>query len=296
MFNLMKTKAINLKKVKAVCFDFGNTLADNDALFLNGSIFAARKMCVQLGVVWDPFRYFIVSQKAVSIALRKQEKIYGNIPASELDSQRSGEMFVETFCGQLLALAGRKPAPALVKKLAAAYYDGLARSNCIYPKTREVLYTLKKNCKLAVVSNNPVEYVLPPLKASGLDGLFSEILVSGELGLGVVKPCQSIFNITMKRLGVEPGETVMVGDSMTDDVYGANKAGMISVWLKRSNNRHQEKLRGVCRPDFIITDISDLLHIFSNNLAGGDFSKTSAKLVDVTSFGELPGEKKVKSI
>jgi len=57
----MKTKAINLKKVKAVCFDFGNTLADNDALFLNGSIFAARRMCAQIGVAWDQFKYFILS-------------------------------------------------------------------------------------------------------------------------------------------------------------------------------------------------------------------------------------------
>ena len=99
--------------------------------------------------------------------MRYQEKKYGHVPFSELDSQRSGEAFVETFYGQLLALAGRKPSPALVGKFAAAYYDGLARSNCIYPKTREVLYMLRRNCKLAVVSNNPVEYVRPPLKANG---------------------------------------------------------------------------------------------------------------------------------
>jgi HAD superfamily hydrolase (TIGR01549 family) len=55
---------------------------------------------------------------------------------------------------------------------------------------------------------------------------------------GKVKPDPSIFLAVLDRLGVAPGEAVMVGDSPADDVEGARSLGMQAFLLDREG-RHE---------------------------------------------------------
>ena len=50
---------------------------------------------------------------------------------------------------------------------------------------------------------------------------------------GKTKPHESIFRALLELLGVEPGEAVMVGDTIEDDVEGARAVGMRAVLLDR---------------------------------------------------------------
>jgi putative hydrolase of the HAD superfamily len=50
---------------------------------------------------------------------------------------------------------------------------------------------------------------------------------------GKVKPDPSIFLVVLRQLEVEPGEAVMVGDSLSDDVVGARAIGMHAILLDR---------------------------------------------------------------
>jgi len=50
---------------------------------------------------------------------------------------------------------------------------------------------------------------------------------------GKTKPDPSIFLAVLDRLGVEPGQAAMVGDSIEDDVEGARALGMQAVLLDR---------------------------------------------------------------
>ena len=50
---------------------------------------------------------------------------------------------------------------------------------------------------------------------------------------GKVKPDPSIFQAVLDRLGVEPGDAVMVGDSVEDDIDGARALGMRVFLLDR---------------------------------------------------------------
>jgi HAD superfamily hydrolase (TIGR01549 family) len=50
---------------------------------------------------------------------------------------------------------------------------------------------------------------------------------------GKVKPDPSIFRAVLERLGVEPGDAVMVGDSVEDDIEGARALGMRAFLLDR---------------------------------------------------------------
>jgi len=59
-----------------------------------------------------------------------------------------------------------------------------------------------------------------------------ETLVTSA-GFGYAKPSPRIFRHAMDKMGVTSQESVMVGDSLTFDVTGANRAGMMSIWVKR---------------------------------------------------------------
>jgi putative hydrolase of the HAD superfamily len=52
---------------------------------------------------------------------------------------------------------------------------------------------------------------------------------------GKTKPHPTIFQAALERLGVEPSDAAMFGDSIEDDVEGANAVGMRGILLDREN-------------------------------------------------------------
>jgi putative hydrolase of the HAD superfamily len=57
----------------------------------------------------------------------------------------------------------------------------------------------------------------------------------GSRAHGWTKPHETIFRAALERLGVEPEETAMVGDSLEDDVDGARALGMRAFLVDREN-------------------------------------------------------------
>jgi putative hydrolase of the HAD superfamily len=67
-----------------------------------------------------------------------------------------------------------------------------------------------------------------------LEGLIAAAVSSSDHGY--MKPHPSIFEAAMKLMGSEPGESVMVGDSLTHDIEGARSVGMRGVLVHRSDD------------------------------------------------------------
>jgi len=65
-----------------------------------------------------------------------------------------------------------------------------------------------------------------------LHGLITAAISSSEHGY--LKPHPSIFEAALKLVGVEPGESVMVGDSLKHDIEGARRVGMHGVLVRRA--------------------------------------------------------------
>jgi len=67
------------------------------------------------------------------------------------------------------------------------------------------------------------------LEQHGLLGYFDTLTFSDEVRLA--KPSTEIFLMTLRAMGVSPAETVHVGDHVTNDVVGAKRAGLKTVWI-----------------------------------------------------------------
>jgi putative hydrolase of the HAD superfamily len=65
----------------------------------------------------------------------------------------------------------------------------------------------------------------------------------GSKSHGRTKPHPSIFESALAALGVEAGETAMVGDSYADDIEGARALGITAILLDRDNRYPDEPLR-----------------------------------------------------
>lgn len=60
-------------------------------------------------------------------------------------------------------------------------------------------------------------------------------MVVSSAWVGARKPHPRIYALTLRELGVAPGETVFVGDTWTCDVVGPLAAGMHPVYLRRTH-------------------------------------------------------------
>lgn len=68
------------------------------------------------------------------------------------------------------------------------------------------------------------------LEALGWAPLFRAVADSGKLG--IEKPARGIFDFTVERLGVAHAGVVHVGDAHAVDVDGAVAAGMRAIWFR----------------------------------------------------------------
>lgn len=99
------------------------------------------------------------------------------------------------------------------------------------PDAVETLVRLKKDYKIALLTNGAPDLQREKIAASGLAGYFDAIAVSGEHGIGKPKP--EIFHILLRELGVEPSRAVMVGNSLERDIAGALNAKLAAaIWIQ----------------------------------------------------------------
>jgi 2-haloalkanoic acid dehalogenase type II len=145
--------------------------------------------------------------------------------------------------------------------------DGKAAANfCVrdmasrrpFPEAIEVLKKLQEHYKLAIISNADNAYLDPiagRIKAAGVNlaGVFS------SERLKAYKPSQLAFTKPLAELGLKASECVYVGDQQFDDIFGAHRVGMKTVWVNRGEAQH---LRAdLPKPDHTVTSLSDVVKV-----------------------------------
>jgi len=130
----------------------------------------------------------------------------------------------------------------------------------LFNGVKEVLSQLKTSHRLAVITNGNS---CP--ERIGLSGLFDPVVMAERLPFK--KPDPRIFDHMMSLAGDPKRSTVChVGDSLSHDVDGANKAGLVSVWFNPARAKNTTKIK----PDYEIrsmTDLFDLAGIFNPSQA-----------------------------
>lgn len=112
-------------------------------------------------------------------------------------------------------------------------YAAAQKSIRLSPVMEELLRGLMGRAKLGVVTNGPAAHQWEKVTSLGLTRFIprENILVSGDLG--TAKPERKIFELALERLGARREETIFVGDSLVNDIAGAQGAGLRALWINR---------------------------------------------------------------
>lgn len=259
--------------IKAVCFDLDDTLlwdersvreafeatclrakdaAGTDPAKLEQAV---RKEARELYESYETFPF------TKMIGINPFEGLWANFTAGEQPEFRQLEQLApvyrkESWRRGLLALGVDDD--VLAGELAEQFGRERRSHPHVYEETFTILNELKGNVKLLLLTNG-----CPALQQEKLDGVpelagyFDEIVISGAFGKG--KPDSTIFRHAVERLGVEPEDSLMVGDKLTTDICGGLSVGMTTVWVNRDGKSRTDEIV----PDYEIQHLSQLHDIIA---------------------------------
>lgn len=121
---------------------------------------------------------------------------------------------------------------------------------------KETLKALEKTYKQYAITNGSIVAQKEKLKKSGLDKIFDGVFISEEMGID--KPNKEFFDKVFENIGsTDTREYLLVGDSLTSDILGANNAGIKNIWY---NPEKKEKNLDVI-VNFTIYDLREVVEI-----------------------------------
>jgi putative hydrolase of the HAD superfamily len=208
--------------VRAVTFDFGQTLAELDHDFL-------AQRARELGAELDPVAARTATVRAW--AAYGANKALGHARAWQ-------EMMLEVLRGGSVRPMQGNPTAGFAESIAQALWEAQPARN-LWRKPIAGMFELvqrlvSKGIPVGIISNS--EGRLAELVAElGQTALFRVVVDSGRIGID--KPDARIFQHAAQALGVPLADVVHVGDAWEADVIGAREAGARAVWFSPTDAR-----------------------------------------------------------
>jgi putative hydrolase of the HAD superfamily len=110
-----------------------------------------------------------------------------------------------------------------------AYVELCPTKTNLFPHAHETLSYLQQKYSLHLITNGFQEATRHKVSGTGLEKYFSNIIIS-EL-VGVNKPDKAIFNHALELADASKEQSIMIGDSLEADVYGALNFGMDAIYF-----------------------------------------------------------------
>jgi HAD superfamily hydrolase (TIGR01509 family) len=201
---------------RAAFFDFGGTLCHSRADVLPIFQEAARRAGAD--VPWDEY-------------LRANEECWGQLWPQAPQLVGSRPAFADRVHEMALQSIGFDgPTELFVQYIREEATS--ARWHQPFPEVETTLGRLRgAGTPLHIISGH-VDYLPAIIANLGWSDLFDTVTFTQEVG--VQKPDPRVFRFALSRAGLDPADSVYVGDSWEADYLGARNVGMPAVWLNRA--------------------------------------------------------------
>lgn len=156
---------------------------------------------------------------------------------------------------QFLTALGRKT--DIAQRLNDEYLKGLETESFIFEQSLPLLSELKRRNKRIFLITNGVKSVQEGrIALSPLKDFFEKVYISDEIGYE--KPSLEFFAAVQSDIvGFNKNEALVIGDSLTSDVKGANQSGLKCVWY----NPKSLPLPNGYNADYVINSLNELYDI-----------------------------------
>lgn len=211
-----------MAKYNCIMMDIDNTLLDFDAAEHK----ALLETLQQFSLPCD--------EAAVSRYHEINSSLWGELNKGKI---RRDKLVVERFDRFVKEIG----AAAKAAELNRAYTEHLATHADVIPGAEEALQELAEVATMIAVSNGTESVERGRLKLSGFEKYFDDIFISEAVG--VSKPNPKIFQMAMRKLGIEHSDKVLVvGDSLSADIQGGVNAGLDTCWVNMNGLENESGL------------------------------------------------------
>lgn len=238
------------KKPQAVFFDLGFTLINFEGDYqslINDSYFTLARSLIKSGYPLDADTFV--------------ERF--NAVLSEYFQARDEDLIerpVDLYLARVMNSLGHPEPPGEVTRSALADMYTTTESHWqLAPDAINVLEQLRQDgYRLGLISNAAnAENANRLIERFSLQGYFEVILISAVEKIR--KPDNRIYARALNLMDVPAAQAVMVGDTLTADILGAQKAGLRAVWITtRADHPENVRMRDRITPDAVIQTLSEL--------------------------------------
>jgi putative hydrolase of the HAD superfamily len=143
--------------------------------------------------------------------------------------------------------------------LLSEYWERYVSMCQLFNDVKECFIQLQEY-KIGVLTNGQENQQMEKLKRCGILSIL-DVVVTSETG-GFDKPKPEIFLHACNKMGLQPRETIYVGDNLELDALASRNAGLVGVWLDRLHNDSLNSLGNVER----INRLTKLYNVIQKNL------------------------------
>ncbi|QCB27343.1 HAD family hydrolase [Corynebacterium endometrii] len=199
---------------KAVLFDLDGTLTDHERAMAQ----ALDEWCVELGMPTGQHQRF----RDIEL------KWFHRFERGEISHQ-------DQRIGRTREFTGRTSiSDAAATELFADYLAAYEKHWQAYPDAVAcVQRALDAGLKVGILTNGRADMQAGKMRAGGVDLPGVELFATVDMG--TPKPQPGAYHRACAALGVDPADTVMIGDNWPNDVAGARAAGLRAVYIPRDN-------------------------------------------------------------
>jgi HAD superfamily hydrolase (TIGR01549 family) len=207
-------------KIKAVIFDFDNTLEEWSGAQEHALEMTAKKVHERFDVDAAAFRGAFEHERLKFEGKTTDPLLYGR------------NVWLSRAFGRL----GKMVALTEIERLEEEYWGYVDEKAYLYPGVPELLRGIRLRKAILSDADGDRKWKTARIHKLGVDRLVRTIVVSNDAGAN--KPDPRPFLHVCKLLEVEPDECVMVGDHPETDLLGAKRLGMATVLVKQSHWGH----------------------------------------------------------
>ena len=234
--------------IKAIIFDFGQTLVNSADGFRAAEKEAQAKLFSNLGLTIQ--KDFLTNYRRLRKELHEQSNFSRKF------------LFHEIYYYYCLT-----PNEKLLEQWETEYWETVKANTLLFPEALGVLKALNEKYQVSMITNTQGQKTAGTHRISlfpEIEKFFKVIIVAGEGGIPP-KPAPDPFRICLDKLQIKASEAVYVGDDYRIDVGGARDAGLHPIWLKHHSVKRNWPEVQISVP--VITSLEQLLdHIIPPSL------------------------------
>jgi len=236
-----------VKKYKAIFFDFGGTLmcaeSDNVAhLHMMKEVIQRYNLSTSPEDMVTKYNSYLFTKEMTLLDTHPEEKSF--TPLRESTKKAFNGVLTEYDI---------QPSKEDFQWFSKSFFENHKKYIKLFPETLLIIRELKKtNLHVGIISDIDNDFQDFQFKVFGISEIFDSITTSEEVQ--IYKPKEKIFQVALNKACCHGKESVIVGDSYKKDIIGGKNMGMTTIWI----NKFQPDNIDTEKADFIVTHLKEI--------------------------------------